>query len=152
MLNYQEILEQRRRRIEKAQKALDLLADPDIAQQLANDPELRDAFLKLISGNGQHASPTTAPRATARTTRITPPEGSQLRAVLDSAAQQSGDFTPKGLAEQMQSNRYHFNAEYPQIAVNSALKQLETRGWIRLVRQGSGRAPSKFRYIREEEV
>src|SRR5438552_14659789 len=117
MSSYHDILEHRRKRIEKAERALDLLADPDITNQLANDQELRDAFLRLITGIGNHVSANTALGAEA-ITRVRPPEGSQLRAVLDAAAQEIGDFTTKALVERMRVNRYQFAADDPQIAVN----------------------------------
>jgi hypothetical protein len=143
-MEFKTLLEQRRKRLEKAAAALDLLSDPDIKAQLASDPEMRNAFVAAIGGsNGTQPALTGVGGE-----RKLPPSGSQLRAVLDAAKNEPGDFTTKSLVEKMRAAGYRFEASEPQIAINSALKQLQARDFIALINQGRGRAASVFRYLK----
>jgi hypothetical protein len=150
-MEYRTLLEQRRKRLEKAASALDLLSDPDIQAQLAADPEMRAAFLNAVGGSNGSDSQITEPSGgvASGTGKDMPPPGSQLRAILDAAAKVSDHFTTKELVEKMTSAGYKFAASEPQIAINSALKQLQARGFLRLVKQGRGRAASIFQYVGE---
>lgn len=159
-MDYRNLLDQRRKRLDKVAEAFDLLSDPEIRAQLKSDPEMRQAFINAIGGNDLRATTMEQLRETKvalaglagpdRTPR--PPEGSQLRAILDAANRTTAPFTIKQLVDMMKVDGYRFEAKDPQIAVNSALKDLHARGLVTLVKQGRGRAASIFSSKKEDKT
>lgn len=152
-MTYRDLLEQRRKRLEKAEKALDLLSDPDIQAQLASDAEMRTAFLNAIHAkNGNDAPVVPVWRGPQKIgSKLLPPEGSLLRAVADAAMRQIGDFNAPTLLKYMLDDGYQFAAQDKYIAVSSALKDLQTREIVELVSRGMGRRASVYRYSGPKE-
>lgn len=151
-MSYRTLLEQRRKQLEKAEKALDALSDPDIQAQLSSDPEMRAAFVAAIQGTNGNEAPTTpfALSVHPPTAIAVPPPGSLLRAVLDAARQESGDFTVATLVTHMEEGGYSFAAQDAKIAAGSVLKDLAGRGLIQVVSQGRGRRATVYRFPKEE--
>lgn len=148
-MTYRPLLEQRRKRLEKTEAALDLVSDPDVQAQLAGDPEMRAAFISAIGGTNGTASPNAGQRQPSFL-MMEPPPGSLLGDVLNGAKQMKSDFTTQALIHRMTSQGYRFAAQDAQVAAGSALKELAARGFLQMVVQGRGRRASVFRYIKEE--
>lgn len=157
-MDYKNLLHLRRKRLDKVAAAFDLLSDPDIKAQLENDPEMRQAFINAIRGGDEIRANIVDKLRDVKVGLVTlagpalPPEGSQLRAILDGANHMPGPFTIKVLVEAMQKSGYRFEARDPQIAANSALKDLHARGLVTLVKQGRGRMASVFSSKKEDKT
>jgi hypothetical protein len=150
-MTYRTLLEQRRKRLEKAEKAFDALSDVEVQAQLAADPEMRAAFVAAIQGTNGNAPPTVnAIAGGARLSATVPPPGSLLRAVLDAAKLESGDFTVATLVAHMEKGGYSFAAQDAKVAAGSVLKDLAGRGLIRVVSLGKGRRATVYRVPKEE--
>jgi hypothetical protein len=146
-MSYRNLLEQRRKQLEKAESALDALSDPDIQAQLVADPEMKAAFMAAIQGSNNGSPKTNAVREAGPNVPIAPsipPPGSLLRAVLDGAKSESGQFTVAMLVEHMGDAGYKFSAQDAKVAAGSALKDLAGRGLIKVVTLGKGRRPTVY--------
>jgi hypothetical protein len=144
-MSYRTLLEQRRKQLEKAESALDALSDPDIQAQLTADPEMKAAFIAAIQGsNGRSPKANTLQVSEVVVAPSIPPPGSLLRAVLDAAKSESGQFTVAMLVEHMGNAGYKFAAQDAKIAAGSALKDLAGRGLIKVVSLGKGRRPTVY--------
>src|SRR5579885_33958 len=125
-MSYKTLLEQRRKRLEKAEKAFDALSDSEVQAQLAADPEMRAAFIAAIQGTNGNSAIT--PSSGHIPSKEIPAPGSLLRAVFDAAMKETGQFTVATLVERMQDGGYKFTAQDAKIAAGSALKDLSGRG------------------------
>jgi hypothetical protein len=138
--------------IRKLEKAKQLLAD-DSFRELIADPEILELMKAAIStnGNGHKANrQVTPPNPEAEEL---PAEGSLKRKVLETARALPGKFNTRDVVKKLEADGHQFERDAA-IAVNQALRHLSNpeKGWIRLVREGSGRIPHIYEAIRKDNI
>jgi hypothetical protein len=138
-------------KIRKLEKLKVVLAD-DKFRELTADPEMLEllrAALTNGNGNGTGHSHKQELEIAENTVEILPAEGSQRRKVLDAARAHPGKFNTRDMVEKLETAGEKFDRDAA-IAVNQVLRNLVRKGFVRLVREGSGRIPHIYEAVRKE--
>ena len=139
-------------RIRKLQKLRELLNDEETLE-LISDPEVMAMLQPTNGANGSKPMlpepVTTDDTVNADAALATPAEGSLRRRVLD-IARTTGRFEARYIVEILLQTGYSFDASDPMIAVNTALRALIKKKFIKLVRAGSGRMPHTYEARKEQ--
>src|SRR5260221_1725773 len=140
-------------RIRKLQKLRTLLTDEDTRELIA-DPEV---MALLRNGTGNNGSVTSSGRGSMTPSyggevddTNLPPEGSLIRAVLDTARGCPGKFDVNYIFNKLTAEGYTFEAKLRKPSINTSLMRLIDRNLVRLVRKGSGRIANIFEAVRKE--
>jgi hypothetical protein len=142
-------------RITKLQKVRDLLARDETREALS-DPEVLQLLQQaLAETNGHGASHTVVADDSASDTAndatvALPGEGTLRRRVLDIAQAIGSRFEARDVIERLTASGYQFDASDPMIAVNTALRSLIKKKFVRLARAGSGRVPHRYEARKEQ--
>jgi hypothetical protein len=139
-------------RIDKLHRVRELLADEE-TRELFSDPEVMALLQHSAEGRNGHKPAQNARAEESIADNVVsspmPGEGTIRGRVLE-IARTSGKFEAKDVREKLEASGYRFAASEPMIAVNSALRYLTRKRFIRLVRVGSGRVPHVYE-IRKEQ-
>jgi len=136
-------------KIRKLEKLKVVLAD-DKFRELTADPEMLELLrAALTNGNGTGQSHRQELEITENAVEELPAEGSLRRKVLDAARSHPGKFNTRDMVEKLEAAGHQFDRDAA-IAVNQVLRGLVTKGFVRLVREGSGRIPHIYEAVRRE--
>jgi len=140
-------------KIRRLQKLRELLTDED-TRELLSDPDTVAFIQQSRNGNGARSvpaaeSPIDSDDEEDRSSLL-PGEGSFRRKVLEIAEACAGKFDARYILGKLNNSGHHFDADNPMIAVNTALRALQRKELVRLVRAGSGRQPHIYEAVRKE--
>jgi hypothetical protein len=139
-------------KIRKFQKVKQMLSDPEIHEVLA-DPEMLAVIQQTIRGNGSLGAlvEIQSQGSQAHHVELRPilREGTLLADIMNATLAMPKRFKVKDVLNHMKTTGYVFDAKKPDIAVNSALRKLAKRKYIRLITKGRGRNPHIFGHAKE---
>jgi hypothetical protein len=137
-------------KIERLTRLREMLLDDDWVA-LLSAPDTIAMIQQACKGNGARKMIVGLALAQARENNgeNAPSEGSFRNKVLGIANEHIGTFDARFVRGKLVDGNHRFVANDPMIAINTALRALESKGLIRLVEKGSGRKPNTYEVTRE---
>lgn len=117
-------------------------------KKLVADPEMLPLLESLLVQNGNGNAPakhshTYSRKRVGRQLK----RGNLVETVEKTIADMSGRLTAPMVARTMAHNGFKFASQKPKVAVNGVLRNLVKNGMLKIVVEGSGRAPNQYERI-----